>query len=56
MVIYQKNDLLKELQNLLLLTHQINFKECTSLESLVLDFRNYLVLFRPCISQCTGFN
>ncbi len=24
--------------------------------SLVIDFRSYLVCFRPCISQCAGFN
>ncbi len=28
----------------------------TSLDTFVLSFRNYLELFRPCISQCTGFN
>ncbi len=37
----------------ILLTHQTNFKECTSLDSFVLGFRNYLVL---CISQFTAFN
>ena len=28
----------------------------TSSDMLYHDFRNCLVLFKPCISQCTGFN
>ncbi len=39
-----------------MLIHQTDFKYYTSLDLCILDFRNYLVLFWPCISQCIGFN
>ncbi len=43
-------------QNLTLLIHQTNVGKYTLLNPFMVDFRNYLVSFRPCISQCTSFN
>ncbi len=47
-------DFLTELQNVTLLICHTNFKKYTSFNLFILRFRSYLVLCRPCISQCIG--
>ncbi len=39
-----------------LLKYGTFLQEFTSSDMFYHDFRNHLVLFYPCISQCTGFN